>query len=77
MSSRPTVAALKPAITAARALLQAVAFEQADHRQHDPGDDDDPAVVERLAELRDHLDEIEPGEQPGRQRRDRSRPASD
>ena len=32
------------------ALLQPVAFEQADHRQHDPDDRDEAIVVERLAE---------------------------
>ena len=35
---------------AARALLQAIGFEQANDRQHDPDDADIARVVERLAE---------------------------
>ena len=69
--------ACKPRITAARALLQAVALEQADHRQHDPDDGDDPVVVERLAEGGDDLDRVHAGD-AGRSRAPRrSRPASD
>ena len=37
-------------IEAARALLQAIGFEQANDRQHDPDDADIARVVERLAE---------------------------
>jgi hypothetical protein len=53
-------------------LLEAVALEQADDRKDDPGDGDEAAVVERLAELGDHFDGVEPGEQPGRDRGDRN-----
>jgi hypothetical protein len=48
-----------------RALLEAVALEQADHRQHDPDDGDDPVVVERLAEGGDDLDDVHSGDEAG------------
>ena len=35
------------------------AFEQADDGKHDPRNDDDPRIVERLAEPGDDVDRVE------------------
>ena len=57
-------------ITRARALLEARALEQADHRQREPDDGDVAAVDERLAERGDDVDEAEWRREPRRDRRD-------
>src|SRR6185503_9248829 len=55
----------------ARPLLQAVALEQADDWQHDPGDRDVAIFVEAMPERREHLQDVHPAQQAGGDRRGR------
>ena len=53
----------------AGALLQAVPFKQADHRQNDPCDSDVAIVIKGFAQRLYQSNKIEPGEHTSRQRR--------
>lgn len=62
------IAATDTADKRPRPLLQTGTFQNADGRQHQPSDTDEPVLVKRLAERGQHLFWRHPRRKPGHQR---------